>query len=297
MPTSRSISTTRALASRRPTLRCCRSDSATWLPTRAVGSSITFGCWNSIATLLPRIWLRRLDGIDSRSSSSRRASPPTTSASGGRRPITVNAVRLLPEPDSPTSATISPRSILRSMPSMAGAPGTSGKSTRRPRMSSRLLSFDTAAAGCSCFNTSVTMTSSAPVEGGRSGGNVPARQRDHRVVEVLLEHGQRLVDLAFLQQVADPPVFVHEVGPGVGRSQHPEAEPGLGDDRAEHPPQPLAAAGVDQGHVELEVEVADCSPVALRFCLLHQGDVLAEHLGRRSGGGLRDDRPEGCGLQ
>ena len=63
-------------------------------------------------------------------------SPPTTSAPGGSRPITVNAVRLLPEPDSPTSATISPRPTVRSMPSMAGEPSMSGKSTRRPRMSS-----------------------------------------------------------------------------------------------------------------------------------------------------------------
>ena len=92
----------------------------------------------------------RLRDTASRSSSSSVTSPPTTSAPGGSRPITVSAVRLLPDPDSPTSATISPRPTVRSMPSMAGAPSMSGKSTRSPRMSSSGPPVPAARPGCPC---------------------------------------------------------------------------------------------------------------------------------------------------
>ena len=54
-------------------------------------------------------------------------------------------------------------------------------------------------------------------------------------------------------------MLLHDVLMGIRRGQAEETEPGFGDDRAEHS-QPWAAAGIDQGHVELQVEVTDGLP-------------------------------------
>src|SRR3984957_9083140 len=63
----------------------------------------------------------------------------TRPAGSGTKPITASAVMLLPQPDSPTSARVWPRSIERSMPSTA--------STVPPSVANSTLSPSTASSG------------------------------------------------------------------------------------------------------------------------------------------------------
>ncbi|OUE29225.1 hypothetical protein BFL35_16175 [Clavibacter michiganensis] len=110
-PTRFSSRTLSARTSRRGTMRCSVSSSASIAPTLMRGLSDEYGSWNTI-------WIRRL------ASRSRRAgiAAPWYSTSpevGAVLPTRIFASVDLPDPDSPTRARISPFPRCRSTPSSA----------------------------------------------------------------------------------------------------------------------------------------------------------------------------------
>ena len=123
------------------------STSAIWSPTFMTGFSAVMGSWKIMAMRVPRR-SRRRDGVAfSTSSPCSRASPALALSSRGRRPITACAVTDLPEPDSPTTHTISPAPTENVMFSMACARSEPrGSCTVRP-----LRSRTGAAASAMCL--------------------------------------------------------------------------------------------------------------------------------------------------
>ena len=115
MRTNSSIRSTSAVAAARSMPWCKRIDSPIWSPTVKTGFSEVIGSWKIIAISAPR--MSRIVAASAAARSirvpSRRAKsirpevirPPPCST----RRITDSAVTDLPEPDSPTMATVSPR--------------------------------------------------------------------------------------------------------------------------------------------------------------------------------------------
>ena len=105
----------------RPPFRPQRAatDSVSWLPMVNTGFSAVCGSWRIIDILWPRI--RRTSGIRIRttSSPSSRMRPPTMRAASGSNRSSESAVMLLPDPDSPTSPSVSPSRIWKLTPSTA----------------------------------------------------------------------------------------------------------------------------------------------------------------------------------
>ncbi len=120
MSTWRSMSTAPASASAPPRPRCTRSASAICRPTVSTGLSEVIGSWKIIEIALPRSARISSSSMWSRSRPSSRTAPPTIRPGGvGTRRIIDSAVMLLPQPDSPTIARISPRLSANEMPSTA----------------------------------------------------------------------------------------------------------------------------------------------------------------------------------
>ena len=105
----------------RPPFRPLRAaiDSVSWLPMVNTGFSAVCGSCRIMDILRPRI--SRTSGIRMRtmSSPSSRMRPPTIRAASGSRRSSESAVMLLPEPDSPTSPSVSPSRIWKLTPSTA----------------------------------------------------------------------------------------------------------------------------------------------------------------------------------
>src|SRR5690349_5142482 len=96
------------------------STSAIWSPTRSTGLSAVIGSWNTIAMRVPRMARRSASDLVVSSSPSSRIEPLSTAiAAFGNSPITACAVTDLPEPDSPTTQTISLEPTVRLMPRTA----------------------------------------------------------------------------------------------------------------------------------------------------------------------------------
>jgi hypothetical protein len=108
MPTSSSSSTARRIAASLEMSLWTRTASAIWWPTVYTGVSADSGSWKIIAMLLPR---RRAKLRSSSPASSWPLSrtEPSTRAVAGSKPITARADADLPEPDSPTIPSTSPR--------------------------------------------------------------------------------------------------------------------------------------------------------------------------------------------
>ncbi len=120
IPTSCISSTARTRASFRPSPWWSRTASAIWLPTVKTGFREVIGSWKIIEMSLPRIF------ASSFSSSLARSRPSKTIFESGEiRPgastsrITESAVTDLPLPDSPTTASVPPCAISKSIPSTA----------------------------------------------------------------------------------------------------------------------------------------------------------------------------------
>ncbi len=109
MPTSVSSSTARARAAASSMRRWIVSGSMIWSPILRTGLSEVIGSWKIMAISRPRT--RRISSSERARSSlpSKRTLPPVMRpvAAGSRR-MTASAETDLPEPDSPTIATISP---------------------------------------------------------------------------------------------------------------------------------------------------------------------------------------------
>ena len=105
MPTSWSSASARTIASRRPMPRCFVSGSHTCWPTVKTGLSELIGSWNTQAISRPRRPCRSSSEAASMSRPWNVTEPVRSALSGSRLRIDI-AVTLLPEPDSPTSATV-----------------------------------------------------------------------------------------------------------------------------------------------------------------------------------------------
>src|SRR5688500_4932743 len=132
MPTSASMSTAWRFACSLVTVSSCtRMASAIWYPTVNTGFIDVIGSWKIIAIWLPR-YLRISCAGKPKSSSPRNLTEPVMRAERGSRPITAIIVTLLPEPDSPTTPSTLPASMVRSTPRTAfTSPSCVGKVTVR----------------------------------------------------------------------------------------------------------------------------------------------------------------------
>ena len=119
MPTirSQSIAFARALSPRSAV--CVTMVSTIWSPTFRTGFRLVDGSWKMMPILPPRRSRMRDSGSTSSSSLSRRTEPSSTRPLSGNRRISAIAVIDLPQPDSPTSAKVSPRATDRRTPSSA----------------------------------------------------------------------------------------------------------------------------------------------------------------------------------
>ena len=134
MPTSASSASARAVAWRAPRPRCFLSGSAICWPTVNTGLSELIGSWNTQAMSRPRSACSCASDAASRSRPWNVIEPLRSALSGSRLRIDI-AVTLLPEPDSPTSATVVFSGSSKLTPLTA--------STRRMTPSSRPMRNDT----------------------------------------------------------------------------------------------------------------------------------------------------------
>ncbi len=111
---TRSINSTAfARAALRDIPRCTSYISPSCAPTETTGFSADSASWKIIAICAPRTLRRASRPIFSRSSPLKSTSPPVTNPGGvSRMPITACAVTDFPDPDSPSTARVSPASTL-----------------------------------------------------------------------------------------------------------------------------------------------------------------------------------------
>src|SRR5262249_22292105 len=83
---------------------------------RSTGLSVIIGSWKIIASLAPRSARSRSSGVPTSSSPRKRIDPPMTRPGGSTSPKIEKPVTVLPEPDSPTSPSTSPRSTVKVTP-------------------------------------------------------------------------------------------------------------------------------------------------------------------------------------
>ncbi len=142
---SMSIARDRALAREAP---CTRAASAIWSPTRCTGFSALSGSWNTIARSRPRTRRYSESLMPVRALPASRTSPSVMRPGGSISPMIARPVTLLPEPDSPTTATVSPAATENETRCTAcTAAGNRPNSTRRPSTSSAATPVMRAPAG------------------------------------------------------------------------------------------------------------------------------------------------------
>src|SRR5882724_6908951 len=119
MPTRVSISTARASAACLSKPWWIRSVSPIWRPTVSTGLRLVIGSWKIIEMSLPR--MSRISRSDNcrRSLPWKRTEPAILPGGSGMSRISDIAVTDLPQPDSPTMASVSPSSIWKETPSTA----------------------------------------------------------------------------------------------------------------------------------------------------------------------------------
>ena len=111
--------------------------SSTWKPMFHTGFRFDIGSCGTNPIRLPRMSSKALPRSFARSRPSNMMDPPVISPLPGSRSMIAWAVVDLPEPDSPTIATVSPGMIVKSTPLTAGTmPLWVLKPTLRPRISS-----------------------------------------------------------------------------------------------------------------------------------------------------------------
>src|SRR5919109_3025689 len=90
------------------------------------------GSWKIMLILPPRMFRISSTGVSRRSWPSSRICPDTLACLRSTSPITDRNVTLFPEPDSPTTPRVCPRSMVKFTPSTAfTSPSSVGKWTRR----------------------------------------------------------------------------------------------------------------------------------------------------------------------
>ncbi len=119
MPTCRSQSMARARAASPRNGVCATIVSTICSPMRSTGFRLVDGSWKMMPILPPRRSRMRASGNTSSSSSSSVTEPSSMRPLSGNRRINAIAVIDLPQPDSPTSANVSPRATAMWTPSSA----------------------------------------------------------------------------------------------------------------------------------------------------------------------------------
>ena len=133
-PAAASVSTTLRSTSLRVASPWASSVSATCVPILATGFRFDIGSCGTSPIDAPRMPRITLSGAPTRSSPSKRMLPLVTLPLPGSSPMTAIAVVDLPEPDSPTIASVSPAARSRSTPSTAWTvPSTVRNSTATSR--------------------------------------------------------------------------------------------------------------------------------------------------------------------
>ena len=116
--------------------------SAIWSPTRITGFRLVDGSWKIMPMRPPRTKRMRDSGSASTSCASSITLPLVMLPASGSRRISASAVMLLPQPDSPTSAKVSPRSMQSVRPSMAlTRPASASSATFRSSIFSMLVAW------------------------------------------------------------------------------------------------------------------------------------------------------------
>ena len=123
--TASSSSITRASTAAPVSGVCRRTDSAICAPIVITGFSDRPGSWKIIATRRPRTSRICASGKAISFSPSSSTVPPLIAAASGSRRMIDSAVIDLPQPDSPTSAKVSPAAISKDTPSTARTGGPS----------------------------------------------------------------------------------------------------------------------------------------------------------------------------
>src|ERR1051325_7670313 len=199
-----------------------RIASATCAPILNTGLSDVIGSWKTMAMSLPRTLRISFSDSDARSRPLKRISPPVIFPGCATRRMIDIAVTLLPQPDSPTSATASPRRTLNETLSTAStAPSAVKNVVRRFFTSSSASAGLTSASatrapgnpsGCFAGNeTSVTrgmvarLTPESRQERSHLGN--PERKRRRKV--------HRAEESAHQRRLGDDPVHVRAHEPAV----------------------------------------------------------------------------------
>ena len=130
-PACSSASMTSAESWRLSRMPRLRTASATVVPTRRVGLRPTIGSWGTRPMTDPRMARGGARTRRATSSPSTSIRPAVTCALVGSSPMIALAAVVLPDPDSPTRATVSPGAICRSRPSSAWRAAPRRKVPRR----------------------------------------------------------------------------------------------------------------------------------------------------------------------
>ena len=118
-----------------------RNGSEICLPIRMTGLSEVIGSWKTMEIWEPHSWRRDLAGALRISWPMNRTEPVRTTPSRGTSPMIERESTVLPDPDSPTMPTVSPRSRVRETPLTAlSAPAAVEKVVWRSSTSSRVVS-------------------------------------------------------------------------------------------------------------------------------------------------------------
>src|SRR5688572_7289598 len=187
------MSITSSLAARPLTLRCSFSASPIWSPMVWTGDSEVIGSWKMIEIAPPRTWritgpLRGCCAISMMPEPlpfcvpvrSNRICPAEMRAILGRMPMMACATTDLPDPDSPTSATVLPCGTRKLMPRTASStPVSRSNAILRSRTVSRLPPIEPPGAG-----SGVTRHDAAA----RAGPSASRSRRDAKRGEIVRRH-------------------------------------------------------------------------------------------------------------
>ena len=116
IPTELSREMAASLASARFMRRCRRSDSVIWRPIRTTGLSAVIGSWKIMLSCAPHTWRSWTSGIPVSSWPEKCTDPLRTTSRVGSSPMIDRERTVLPEPDSPTTPRVRPRSTVQRNP-------------------------------------------------------------------------------------------------------------------------------------------------------------------------------------
>ena len=143
MPTRRIQSMALARASTPRRSVCTSMASTIWSPTFITGFRLVAGSWKIMPMRPPRTARMPASGSASTSSPSRLTWPCVMRPFSGKRRMRASAVMLLPQPDSPTSAKVSPRRMVSARPSSALTRPSSASSATLRSSTCSMLALET----------------------------------------------------------------------------------------------------------------------------------------------------------